>query len=165
MKKRALFLFLLSSLMTLAADDRSDGLRLLVPEDQAIVYMPHPHFRWQKGADARIEDRYQIQVSRDNAFRNLVVDDSLDVVSRFVCPKPLPPGTYFWRLRPADAKAWSKTFRFKRDDSREFRIEVGVRQADIAATIAEAAANTPAKVIFEKGSYRITESISLRGVK
>jgi hypothetical protein len=47
----------------------SEGLRLLAPADEAVVYMPHPHLRWQKGADAEIEDRYQIQIARDDAFR------------------------------------------------------------------------------------------------
>jgi hypothetical protein len=158
---------LLATVVTSAQDiDARDAVvQLVSPKDGETLYMPHPHFRWQKGADARIEDRYEIQISSDEAFHTLVVDDSLDVVSRFVCPKPLPPGTYFWRLRRAGDVSWTKTFRFTREDSREYKIKAGALQLDIAATLSKAAANTPAKVSFEQGDYRITDTIPLRKVR
>ena len=78
-----------------SADDRlaHNEIRLLSPENGTTIYVPHPHLRWQKEAGADIEDRYRVQISRDEAFHALVVDDSLDVVSRLVCPKPLPTGS------------------------------------------------------------------------
>ena len=150
-----------------SADDglAHDEVRLLAPPDNATVHMPHPHLRWQKEAGADIEDRYRVQISRDEAFRTLVVDDSLDVVSRLVCAKPLSPGTYFWRVRRVDQTRWSKVSRFTRGDSKEYPIKKGATTQEIAAVITEAAANTPAKVIFEQGDYPITDMIPLSKVK
>ncbi|MDP7129841.1 MAG: hypothetical protein QF437_05100, partial [Planctomycetota bacterium] len=138
---------------------------LLSPEDGAEIYQPHPHLRWQKEAGADIEDRYQVQISRDEAFHALVVDDSLDVVSRLVCVKPLSTGKYFWRVRRVDQTPWSKVSRFTRGDSKEYPIKKGATTQEIASVLTEAAANTPAKVIFEQGDYPITDMIPLSKVK
>ncbi|MDG1071430.1 MAG: hypothetical protein P8P32_07455 [Akkermansiaceae bacterium] len=140
-------------------------VRLLSPENGATIYAPHPHLGWQKEAGADIEDRYRVQVSRDESFQTLVIDDSLEVVSRLVCAKPLPPGTYFWRVRREDQKQWSKVFSFTRGKSKEHRIKKGATTQEIAAVLTEAAANTPAKVVFEQGDYHITDMIPLRKVK
>ena len=150
-----------------SADDRlaPDEVRLIAPENDSTLYMPHPHFHWQKEAGADIEDRYRVQISRDEAFQSLVVDQSLDVVSRLVCAKPLSPGKYFWRVRREDQTRWSKIFGFTRGNAKEYRIKKGATSQEIAAVITEAAANTPAKVIFEQGDYRITDIIPLRKVK
>ncbi|MCH1409170.1 MAG: hypothetical protein L7V87_09075, partial [Verrucomicrobiales bacterium] len=159
--------FLLWGGISSSADDRlaHNEIRLLSPENDATIYVPHPHLRWQKEAGADIEDRYQVQISRDEAFHALVVDDSLDVVSRLVCAKPLSPGKYFWRVRRADPKGWSKVFSFTRGKSKEYPIKTGTTTQEIAAVITEAAANAPARVIFELGDYSITEMIPLRKVK
>ena len=159
--------FLLWGGISSSADDRlaHNEIRLLSPENDATIYVPHPHLRWQKEAGADIEDRYQVQISRDEAFHALVVDDSLDVVSRLVCAKPLSPGKYFWRVRRADPKGWSKVFSFTRGKSKEYPIKTGATTQEIAAVITEAAANAPARVIFEQGDYSITEMIPLRKVR
>ncbi|MDP7560298.1 MAG: hypothetical protein QF745_07135, partial [Planctomycetota bacterium] len=138
---------------------------LLSPEDGAEIYQPHPHLRWQKEAGADIEDRYRVQISRDEAFQTLVVDDSLDVVSRLVCVKPLSTGKYFWRVRREDQEQWSKVFSFTRGNSKEYRIKKGSTTQEIASVLTEAAANTPAKVIFEQGDYYIATMIPLSKVK
>jgi len=147
------------------AGERDAVVELVSPKDGETVYMPHPHFRWQKKAGVGIEELYQIQISRDENFSELVVDDSLDVVSRLVCAKPLSPGTYFWRVCREDQTRWSKISRFTRGNSKEFPIKKGATTQEIAAVITEAAANTPAKVIFEQGDYHITDMIPLSKVK
>ena len=128
---------------------RNTIVTLLSPGDGETVFMPHPHFRWKKEAGAGIEDRYRIQVSRDEQFGAPVVDDSLDVVSRYVFSQPLPPGTYFWRVGRVDDKSWSRSS--------------GSRSRSPRST--EAAANTPAKVLLEEGEYRITDTVPLHGIK
>jgi len=145
--------------------ERDAVVQLVSPMDGETVYMPHPHFRWQKKTGVGIEERYQIQISRDEKFNAIEVNDSLDVVSRYVSSKHLRPGTYFWRMRRVGDTSWSRVFRFMRGESRVHQIKTGATQHDIAATLAEAAANTPAKVIFEKGEYRITDTIRLHGIK
>ena len=158
---------LLTAVAALAQEtvEPDSAVQLISPKDGETVHMPHPHFRWQKEAGADIEDRYRVQVARDEAFRALVVDDSLDVVSRLVCAKPLSPGTYFWRVRREDQTRWSKISRFTRGNSKEYPIKKGATTQEIADVLTEAAANTPAKVIFEQGDYHITDMIPLRKVK
>lgn len=166
-KPFSLTTLLLTAVAALAQEtvEPDSAIRLISPKDGGTVHVPHPHFRWQKEAGADIEDRYRVQVSRDEAFQTLVVDDSLEVVSRLVCAKPLPPGTYFWRVRREDQTRWSKVSRFTRGDSKDYPIKKGATTQEIAAVLTEAAANTPAKVIFEQGDYHITEMIPLRKVK
>ncbi|MDD7985146.1 hypothetical protein PQO01_09310 [Lentisphaera marina] len=150
-----------------SADDRlaHDEISLLSPENGATLYLPHPHLHWQKEAGANIEDRYQVQISQDEDFQKLLIDDSLEVVSRLVCAKPLSIGTYFWRVRREGKKSWSKVFSFTRGKSKEYLVKKGSTTQEIAAVLKEAAGNTPAKLIFEPGDYHITKMIPLRKVK
>jgi len=152
-------------LMLLLAVNSSASVRLLSPENDATIYAPHPHLHWQKEDGTNIEDFYRVQISRDEAFQMLVVDDSLDVVSRLVCAKPLSTGKYFWRVRREDQKQWSKVFSFTRGESKEYPIKKGSTTQEIEAVLREAAANTPAKVLFEQGDYLITKIIPLEKVK
>jgi len=145
--------------------ERDAVVQLVSPADGETVYMPHPHFRWRKEAGAGIEDRYRIQIARDEAFQTLVIDDSLDVVSRLVCAKPLSAGKYFWRVRREDQKQWSKFFSFTRGESKEYPIKKGSTTQEIEAVLTEAAANTPARAIFEQWDYLITKMIKLEKVK
>lgn len=69
-----------------------------------IVYSPHPHFRWKREADVKIDEVHRIQIARDEAFAEVVCDDRLEVVSRFVPVKALPPSKYWWRVRRGDGE-------------------------------------------------------------
>jgi len=140
-------------------------LTLLSPENGATIYVPHPHLHWQKKSGTNIEDYYRIQVASDEAFQSLVIDDKIDAVSRLVSVKPLPTGKYFWRVRREDEQQWSKVFSFTRGESKVYPIKKGSTQQEIVAVLNEAAANTPARVLFEKGDYLITEIIPLEKVK
>ena len=75
------------------------AVELLVPAADAVVFTPHPHFGWKWEADAKLDDVHQLQIARDKAFTQLVCEDRLAVVSRFVPVKPLAPGKYWWRVR------------------------------------------------------------------
>jgi len=149
------------------ASDRpaQNEVLLLSPVNGAAIYAPHPHLHWQKEDGTDIEDFYRIQVSRDEAFQLLVIDDSLDVVSRLVCAKPLPTGKYFWRVRREDHKKWSEVFSFTRRESAVYPVKKGSTQREIEAVLKEASANTPARVLFETGDYLITNIILLEKVK
>ena len=96
-----ILVFLLCCSINCAAESGSDrgGVRLLAPQNGATIYMPHPHFRWHRLAGTGLEDAHQIQIAHDSDFNTIEVDDSLEVVSRFVSVKPLSAGTYFWRVR------------------------------------------------------------------
>ena len=158
-------------MLLLAAGISAEGLAaqteitLTSPENGATIYAPHPHLHWQKEDGTHIEDLYRIQVSSDEAFQTIVIDDSLDVVSRLVCAKPLPTGKYFWRVPREDQTQWSKVFSFTRGESTVFSVKKGSTQQEIEAVFTEAAANTPARVLFEQGDYTIATRIKLEKVK
>ncbi len=162
-----ILVFLLCCSINCAAESGSDrgGVRLLAPQNGATIYMPHPHFRWHRLAGTGLEDAHQIQIAHDSDFNTIEVDDSLEVVSRFVSVKPLSAGTYFWRVRKVGSHRWSEAFSFRLSESKIFPVKKGATSEDIAAIIKEAARNTPAKVVFEKGDYRIRQHVHFRKTK
>jgi hypothetical protein len=90
-----------------------------------VVYSPHPHFRWQREADVKIDEVHRIQIARDDAFAQVVCDDRLEVVSRFVSVKALPPSKYWWRVRRGDGE-WSQASAFEvRAPEKVFTIRAG----------------------------------------
>jgi len=150
--------FLLSAPVSFLAQETVEHgavVQLAFPKDGETVYMPHPHFRWDRSPEAKLEDAHQIEIATDSTFKSVEVDDSLEVVSRFVSVKPLPCGNYFWRVRKVGGRQWSEAFSFKLGESKVFPVKKGATSEAIAAIIKEAAKNTPAKVVFAKGDYRI----------
>jgi len=126
------------------------------PAADAVVYAPHPHFRWQREANVRIDEVHRIQISRDEAFADPVCDDRLEVVSRFVPVKPLAPGRYWWRVRRGEG-GWSQAVGFEvRSPERVFSIRAGSDADTVRRVIEEAAANGPARVDFEQGEYALS---------
>ena len=127
-----------------------------LPAAGVVVYAPHPHFRWQREADVKIDEMHRIQIARDAAFADVVCDDRLEVVSRFVPAKPLEPHKYWWRVGRG-AAAWSAAVPFEvREPEHLFTVRAGSDAAAVARIIQEAAAHTPARVNFEPGVYAIT---------
>ena len=104
---------------------RNTVVALLSPIDGETVYMPHPHFRWERLPGTRLEDAHQIQIARDSDFISIEVDDSLEAVSRFVSVKPLSAGAYFWRVRKVGDKQWSEVFSFTLGESKIFPVKRG----------------------------------------
>ncbi len=121
----------------------------------AVAYAPHPHFRWQREADVKIDEVHRIQIARDEAFAEVVCDDRLEVVSRFVPVKALSPSKYWWRMRRGDGE-WSQAVAFEvRAPEQQFTIRAGSDEATVARVLEEAAASSPARVDFEPGEYRL----------
>ena len=166
--KRTLISLVLSVLTLcplVSSAERNTSIQLVSPADGETVYMPHPHFRWGRLPGTRLEDAHQIQIARDSDFTTIEVDDSLEVVSRFVSVKPLSAGTYFWRVRKVGSNQWSEVISFRLSESKIFQVKKGATSEDISAIIKEAAKNTPAKVLFEKGEYRIRKHVHFRETK
>ena len=127
-----------------------------VPATGAVVYAPHPHFRWKREPDVKIDEVHRIQIARDAAFADVVCDDYLEVVSRFVPVKPLEPGKYWWRVRRGE-REWSAAVPFEvRAPQHTVDVRLGTDPATVARIIQEAAAHTPARVDFEPGEYTFT---------
>ena len=127
-----------------------------VPESPAagtVVYAPHPHFRWVREVDVKIDEVHQVQLARDEKFAQVVCDDRLEVVSRFVPVQPLVPGKYWWRVRRG-AGDWSPAVPFEvRVPEHVFTVHAGSDAAAVARMLQDAATNCPAQVNFEPGEY------------
>ena len=125
------------------------------PGENTPVYAPHPHFRWRREADVKINEVHCIQVARDAAFAEVVCEDHLEVVSRFVPVKELPPAKYWWRVRRGDGD-WSRAVSFEvRAPEKTFTVRAGSDGETVKRVLLEAVASTPARVDFEPGEYAL----------
>ena len=130
-----------------------------IPAAGAVVYSPHPHFRWHREMDVRIDEIHQIQIAKDQAFANVACDDRLEVVSRFVPVNPLVAGKYWWRVRRG-AGQWSRATPFEVcDPENVFTIRKGSDAATVARIFQDAAGKTPARVNFEPADYELTPGL------
>lgn len=134
----------------------ADAPKPETPAVGAVVYAPHPHFRWQREADVKIEELHRIQIARGQTFTDVVCDDRLEVVSRFLPVKALSPAKYWWRVRRGEGE-WSDGQAFVvRSPEKVFFIRAGSDAEAVARVLQEAAASGPARVDFEPGEYRLT---------
>ena len=133
--KRPVTLIVLSVLALcplVSSAEKNTSIQLVSPADGETVYMPHPHFRWERLPGTRLEDAHQIQIARDSDFISTEVDDSLEAVSRFVSVKPLSAGAYFWRVRAVTAEGMAsypspiRVFRFS-----EATLHAGVEEVTL----------------------------------
>lgn len=123
------------------------------PSEHAVVYAPHPHFRWRRESDVKVDEVHHIQIAKDAAFAQVVCEDQLEVVSRFVPVQALPPARYWWRVRRNDGD-WSRAVGFEvRAPEKTFRIHAGSDAETVKRVLLEAAQNTPSRVDFEPGEY------------
>ena len=143
-------------LIPLAALRAADAPKPESPAAGAVVYTPHPHFRWEREADVKIEEVHRIQIARGQTFTDVVCDDRLEVVSRFVPVKPLSPSKYWWRVRRGDSE-WSQAVGFEvRAPDKIFTIRAGSDAQAVTRVLLEAAASSgPARVAFEPGEYAL----------
>ena len=124
--KHVLTLLIALLLAPLAALPAAEAPRPLAPVDSSVTYAPHPHFRWQREDDVKIDEVHRIQIARDKKFDDLACDDQVEVVSRFVPVRPLDPGQYWWRVRRG-AGVWSEAVAFEvRMPERRFTIRAGI---------------------------------------
>lgn len=148
-----------------AAEKAAPEIRRLTPLDDETIYTPNPHFEWARLPDARLDDRHQIQIATDASFATIVREDSLEVVSRYVCAEPLLAGTYYWRVRRQDGPWPSQASRFAIAESKVYPVPAGATSSQIKRVISTAAANTPAKVLFPPGRHLISDRITLTRAK
>ncbi|MCY2990656.1 MAG: hypothetical protein NTY19_22675, partial [Planctomycetota bacterium] len=110
----------------------------LAPAANAVTYAPHPHFRWQRAADTKIDEVHRIQIARDEEFADIACDERLEVVSRFVPVKALPPAKYWWRVRRGDGE-WSPATAFEvREPEPVFTIRADSDAAEVARVLRNA---------------------------
>jgi len=134
----------------------------LAPADGAAVYMAVPSFRWEPALepDPAAMPSYVIQIASDARFANVADEDRLPaVITHYVPDRPLPEGVWNWRVAALDAKGrpgpWSKPRTFTIRPGRAFRVSAGASFSQIRQVLTKAAAATPARVAFEKATYRL----------
>lgn len=150
---------------TVVSTNSSTSIEPLSPAEGEILYMPNPHLKWSRQPGTGLEERHQIQIATDADFANVIRDESLAAVSRYVCAEPLPVGAYFWRVRKADGQWPAKSASFKIAAGKVYPVQKGATFQEIKRTIELAVANTPSQVVFEQGTYHWSETISLQRVK
>ncbi len=133
------------------------------PNEGAALTLGIPNFRWAGEWPAKPGNMssYDIQIARDEAFRQVVDEDRIAAVIRWYVPdKELAPGDYWWRVAGVDAGgrrgAWSAAREFSvRPPERVLRVAAGANWAQVKETFAAAASNTPCRVVFERAEYRL----------
>ncbi len=121
-----------------------------------------PSFLWQGGGkpDVAAISSHAIQIARDREFRRVADEDRIAaVIAWYVPDRPLAAGDYWWRMATVDAKGhrgpWSAPRKLTVKAAPEFRVRAGATFEEIRKVIADAAAKTPARVVFDKGVYRV----------
>ena len=145
-----------------AASAEAAAPELLAPADGAVTSHVIPSFRWQGGCkpDVAAMPSHVIQIARDREFRRLADEDRIAaVIAWYVPDKPLLAGDYWWRVACVDAKgtrgAWSGPRKLTVTAAPEFRVRAGATFEEIRKVVATAAAKSPARVVFDKGVYRL----------
>jgi len=135
----------------------------LAPADRADLHVAVPHFSWRPvfRPSPKAMPSYVIQIAADAEFARIVDKDTLAAVIRHYVPdRPLAPGTYHWRVagvnRAGSRGPWSASRTFTIRPSRAFRVPAGANFEQIRRVIRAAAAAAPARVVFDKATYRLT---------
>jgi len=129
---------------------------LTAPEDGGRLICIHPHLDWKEVSGA---DTYAIELAFDSAFAKKIDTDKLNaVIDWYVIDKALSPGKYFWRVRAVgvDGKAgpWSSVRKFTVfDPDYKIRLKPGISCEELQAAVNKAKENSPARIIFERGTY------------
>lgn len=104
---------------------------------------------------------YEVEIATDSGFGKVIDRDHVAaVITRYVPAKPLALGRYWWRVRgrdfPGRRTAWSNPISFTVSlPKREFKVPAGSSFEQIQGIISKAAAQSPARVVFTKGEYRL----------
>jgi hypothetical protein len=158
--------FLIASALLLTMVARvsvAEPLELREPEDGARFYVGSPTFLWAGGAPPRPDSMfdYRIQIAEDSSFERIVDEDHLaGVISWYAADRVFPPGQYYWRVRAESQDNlengdWSSVRRFSIEEPHEYGVKAGSDYEKIQAVFQEATENTPSRVVFEPGMYRI----------
>lgn len=129
---------------------------LILPTSGAETFSPAPSLRWTPVAGVK---DYRVRVAKDNAFTVDLLEDRTPI-ARYVTPKGLAPGTYFWTVaavRGNQTGAFSEASTFTvLPHQKIFPVPADADLETMRRIVGEAAAQAPAKVIFAAGAeYRV----------
>ena len=76
-------------------DLQADIAQLLAPLNNSTIDNTQPQFSWQVSDENTLT---RLEIARDEAFENTLVDYTYDTHSKKVLDRTLAPGKYFWRV-------------------------------------------------------------------
>jgi len=147
-------------------DGQKRGPEPVLPVNGSQTYSPAPSLRWEPVDGA---SDYWVQIARDEAFTGSVIGDRTPL-PRYVAPRALEPGTYYWRVAAVKNEgpgAFSPVSQFSvLPQQKVFPVPPDADLAAIQKIVSEAAAQAPAKVVFARGAvYRIAPDDAAFGLK
>jgi len=162
LKKNLIFLAVMALTLPclVAAPPVLSAPELTAPEDGDRLISIHPHLDWKEVSGA---DTYDIEVSSDSSFSKKIDRDKLNaVIDWYVIDKALSPGKYFWRVRAVGvggkAGPWSSVRNFTIFDPKyKVTLKPGISCEKLQAAVDKAKANSPARIIFERGRYHFNK--------
>jgi len=107
---------------------------------------PHPNVMWDV---EKAFESHRIEIATDEEFQNVVDRDTIENVPRYVPEKPLPPGTYHWRVG-----AHKGSFTVDAPQN-EIIIPAGSGMKEIRTALAAAKTNSSTCIRFETGEYHL----------
>ena len=113
----------------------------------------------------------EIQIAMDRDFQYIADKDSVaGVIKRYVPRCPLAPGKYHWRIRHVPAGKgplpWTKPANFTIfQPEKTYHVPVGAGHQKIEQILAWAKNNSPARVIFGKGTWTVYSGSALFELK
>ncbi|MGZ0654108.1 right-handed parallel beta-helix repeat-containing protein [Coraliomargarita sp. W4R72] len=137
-------------------------------------FIPFPQLFWEADSRAFTDVaeplEYDIQIARDDRFTDIVDEDRV-ALSRYVPDRPLPVGSYYWRVRALPSgkspSAWSKTSGFEilpPDEvvTVDFDPEAGNHQPAVQAAVDHAielnGKGSSVELRFPPGTYRARDA-------
>ena len=140
------------------------------PNSGCVLTTPFPGFAWSEHPEAFRDVgepvEYEIQIASDAAFTALVDEDRV-VLNRYVHDKPLPAGSYHWRVRAiphgGEATNWSAALDFVVNES-DLVLTVDVSgdpELGVKAAVAKAkeAVGQSVRIVMPAGEYGISKSL------
>lgn len=145
---------------------------LLQPENNEAETSCFPDFLWNENAWDGFWKLgiYEIQISKDTAFENIVVNDTVEI-PRYVPSEPLEAGEdYFWRVRYAEAKnkgEWSETAKFTTANYKNYvlTIDAGKSMQQVREVFEQAKENAPATILLTEDVSWSASEIDLINLK
>ena len=99
----------------ITVDARPVPPSLLEPAAEAKLHGAPPTLWWSTPSGI---DRFHVQIARDAAFEDLLIDEPALGPQRFTLAAEPPPGTYYWRAASIEANGEHGPF----GDARSFRV-------------------------------------------
>ncbi len=110
---------------------------------------PHPNIMW---VPENHFDNYAIEIASDASYSELVDQDKIDHLARYVPAIPLQPGEYFWRVSGNQGLVNQGTFTVEAPEL-NIHISTGSGMAEIRSALEKARNNESTRIYFDSAVY------------